>query len=144
MTKQTSNAGKTSGASRVTDAQARKTALVVACVLLAVAAWNLYRGRTMMVAIVGGAGGALLLTGLLLPSLARRFHVFWMQVAAVLGYVNSRILLSLMYYGVFTPYGIVSRLVGRDPLRRRGARSETYWVERKTTRQAKEQFERLF
>jgi hypothetical protein len=135
---------KQGGAARGADAQARKTALVVACVLLAIAAWNLYRGRTTVVAIVGGAGGALLVVGLLLPALARRFHVFWMQVAAVLGYVNSRILLSLMYYGVFTPYGFVSRLAGRDPLRRRGATSETYWVERKTTRQAKEQFERLF
>ena len=43
-----------------------------------------------------------------------------------------------------TPYGVVTRLVGRDPLRRRGARAESYWVERKTTRQAREQFERLF
>ena len=135
---------RTGGAARVTDAQARKTALVVACVLLAVAAWNLYRGRTTVVAIIGGAGGVLLFVGLLLPSLARRFHVFWMQLAAVLGYVNSRILLSLMYYGVFTPYALISRLAGRDPLRRRGARSETYWVERKTSRQTKQQFERLF
>jgi hypothetical protein len=129
----------------VTDAQARNTALVVAAVLLAVAAWNLYRGRTTVVAVLGVAGVALVLTGLLLPPLARRFHVFWMQVAAVLGYVNSRVLLTLMYYGVFVPYGVVSRLAGRDPLRRRrGARAESYWTERKQTRQSKEQFERLF
>ena len=55
-----------------------------------------------------------------------------------------RVLLTLVYYLVVTPYGVVTRLVGRDPLRRRGARAESYWVERKTTRQAREQFERLF
>jgi hypothetical protein len=67
-----------------------------------------------------------------------------MKVAVALGHVNSRVLLTLMYYLVFTPYGLLSRLFGRDPLRRRGPALESYWVERKQTRQAKEQFERLF
>ena len=127
----------------VGDAQARKTALVVAAVFALIAAWNVYRGRAVVVAIFGGAALALVLAGLLLPRAARRFHVFWMRVAAVLGYVNSRVLLTVLYYGLFAPYGVVSRLV-RDPLRRRGARRESYWVERKRTRQAREQFERLF
>ena len=43
-----------------------------------------------------------------------------------------------------TPYGFISRLAGRDPLRRRGGGGESYWVERKRTRQGREQFERLF
>lgn len=134
----------TEKAPTVTDAQARKTALVVACVLLAVSAWNYYRGRMTVVAVAGGIGLALVLTGLLLPALARRFHVFWMRVASSLGWVNSRVLLSLMYYGVFTPYRLVSRLAGRDPLARRGAKQESYWTPRKATRQSKEGFERLF
>ncbi len=129
---------------QVTDTQARKTALVVAGVLLAIAAWNLYRGRMTIVAVLGGAGIALIVVGLLLPALARRFHILWMSVAAVLGYINSRILLSVMFYGVFTPYGIVSRLVGRDPLMRRGAKRDSYWIPRKVTKQSKEGFERLF
>ena len=134
----------TSDGETVTHAQARNTALVVACVLLLIAAWNLYRGRMWVVAVLGTVASALVLKGLLLPALARRFHVFWMRVAAVLGYVNSRVLLTLMYYGVFTPYGLVSRLARRDPLRRRGDGQASYWTERKSTRQSREQFERLF
>ena len=128
----------------LTDTQARKTASVVAIVLVGIAAWNLYRGRTIVVAVLGGAGLWLLLSGLLLPSVARRFHVFWMKIAVFLGYINSRILLTLIYYGLFTPYGLISRLVGRDPLKRRKATLESYWTERKTTRQSTESFERLF
>lgn len=128
----------------VGDAQARKSALTVSVVLLLLAAWNFYRGRQTVVYLTGGAGLFLLVVGLLLPPLARGFHVFWMRVAAVLGYVNSRLLLSLLYYGVFAPYNLISRLVGRDPLNRRRAAQETYWLPRKTTRQTKEQFERLF
>jgi hypothetical protein len=128
----------------VTDAQARKTALVVACVLAGVAAWNLYRGRTPYALAFGAPAAALILAGLFAPAVARRFHVHWMTLAAALGYVNSRVLLTLMFYAVFTPYGFVSRLFRRDPLRRRHAARESYWTPRKTTRQSREQFERLF
>ena len=136
--------GVTHGGAAVTDAQARKSALLVAAVLLAVAAWNLYRGRTTVVAVLGGLGGALVVAGLFVPAAARAFHVAWMRFAVALGHVNSRVLLTLVYYLAVTPYGVVSRLVGRDPLRRRGKAVESYWVERKTTRQAREGFERLF
>jgi hypothetical protein len=128
----------------VTDAQARKSALLVAAVLWLIAAWNLYRGRTTVVAVFGSLGAALIIIGLFVPVAARGFHKAWMRFAAALGHVNSRVLLTLMYYLAFTPYGLVSRLAGRDPLRRRGPGGETYWVERKRTRQEREQFERLF
>jgi hypothetical protein len=129
---------------RVTNAQARKTAAVVAVVLLLIAAWSFYRGRSTAVIIFGSLGALLIVMGFFIPAAARRFHVVWMRFASALGYVNSRILLSLMYYLVFTPYGFVSRLVGRDPLRRRGKKLESYWIERKQTKQSREQFERLF
>lgn len=131
-------------AGRVTRAQARNTACVVAAVLLTLAAWQFYRGRVTAAAVLGGVALALLVAGLFVPAAARRFHAFWMRIAAVLGHVNSRVLLTLMYYGVFTPYSLASRLARRDPLRRRGRPQESYWVERRQTRQSKEQFERLF
>ena len=131
-------------AAAVTDAQARKSALLVAAVLLGIAAWNVYRGRTTVVVIFGSSGAALVLAGLFAPAAARAFHKAWMRFAAVLGHVNSRVLLTLVYYLVVTPYGLVTRLVGRDPLRRRGRAAGSYWVERKATRQAREGFERLF
>jgi Saxitoxin biosynthesis operon protein SxtJ len=128
----------------VSDAQARKTSLVVAGVLFAISLWNIYRGRTTQVAVFGGTASILLLIGLFVPLAARTFHRVWMGLAGVLGYVNSRILLSLLYYGVFTPVGLVRRLVGHDPMKRRGSTQSSYWVTRENTRQTKEQFERLF
>ena len=132
------------GGAAVTNAQARKSALLVAGVLLAIAAWNLYRGRTTVVIVLGAISAALVVAGLFVPVAARAFHNAWMRFAVALGHINSRVLLTLMYYLVMTPYGLVSRLVGRDPLRRRGERAESYWIERKRTRQEREQFERLF
>ena len=128
----------------VSDSQARKTAFVVAAVLLAIALWNVYRGRMTQVAVFAGVAGALVLIGLFVPVAARAFHRFWMGLAAILGYVNSRILLSLLYYGLFTPVGVVRRLIGRDPMKRRGSAQSSYWITRPYTRQTKNQFERLF
>jgi hypothetical protein len=136
--------GETAHTTNVTDEQARKTALIVGGVLLLLAAWNLYRGRMTALYVLCGIACALFLVGLLLPPLARQFHILWMRLAGALGYINSRILLSLMFYGVFTPYGLVMRLFGRDPLHRREAQRESYWIPRKVERQTKEQFERLF
>lgn len=131
-------------ASAVSDSQARKTALVVAAVLFAIALWNLYRGRMIYVVVFAGIAAVLTLIGLFVPLAARAFHRFWMGIAGVLGYINSRIILSLLYFGVLAPVGLARRLIGRDPMKRRGSTQSSYWVTRENTRQTKDQFERLF
>jgi hypothetical protein len=67
-----------------------------------------------------------------------------MNLAAGLGYINSRVLLSIVYVAILAPYGSALRLFGRDPLNRRGLARPTYWLPRSASRQTKEQFERLF
>jgi hypothetical protein len=41
-----------------------------------------------------------------------------MALGHALGWINSRILLSLVFYLVVTPIGFAIRLFGRDPMRR--------------------------
>ena len=48
-----------------------------------------------------------------------------MVLAFPIGWTVSQVILLLMFYGLFTPIGLVFRLIGRDPLqraRRAGAR----------------------
>lgn len=130
--------------SKTTNAQARKTALVVAAVLLLIALWSAYRERWTAVLILGTICLFLVFIGFFVPTLAKLFHRIWMTFALALGWVNSRILLTIIFFFVFVPYGVISRLRGRDLLRRREAKRESYWVKREKTRQAKEGFERLF
>ena len=124
--------------------QARQTALVVGSVLLLLGGGSLWRGHLLRAEILGGAGAILLLLGLAVPQWTVPFHRAWMKLAGWLGYVNSRLLLSIMYYGVLTPVGFLLRLAGRDPLRRRRKGLESYWIPRPRARQDREQFERLF
>jgi hypothetical protein len=43
----------------------------------------------------------------------------------------SPLILGIMFYAVFTPMGMVMRLLGKDPLRLRfDQKLSSYWVER--------------
>jgi hypothetical protein len=41
-----------------------------------------------------------------------------MGLADVLGWINTRILLSIVFFGLITPMGVVMRRLGKDPMRR--------------------------
>jgi hypothetical protein len=124
--------------------QARKTALVVAVTLGALAAWNLYKGHAMPALILGLASAALAGAGLFVPQLAMPFHLAWMRLAEVLGFVNTRILLALMYWLVITPWGWILKLCRHDALLRRSPPEDTYWVQRHSPRQKRDRFEQTF
>jgi hypothetical protein len=42
-----------------------------------------------------------------------------MRVASVLGWINTRIILSFVFFVILTPFGLLRRLFGEDVLGRR-------------------------
>jgi len=77
------------------------------------------------------AGGGLIILGLLLPRALAPVYRGWMVLGHALGWLNTRIILGLLFYGMITPMGLVMRLFGKDPLRLRppGGEVESYRVE---------------
>ena len=64
------------------------------------------------------AGSLFVVWALVAPlTLAPVFHVS-MAFAGVMGWINTRIILTLVFYLVFFPLGLFMRLWGWDPLRR--------------------------
>ena len=63
--------------------------------------------------------GLLLLLALLLPRSLRPAYRVWMALGHVLGWVNTKIIFSVIYYLLFTPVGLVMRLLGKDPMQRK-------------------------
>ena len=95
--------------------------------------------------VVERSGGvALLIISFAWRTGALVFHRNWMRIAGVLGHVNSRIILGITFFFLITPYGLIMRLFGRNPLRRRGQREDSYWIPRPKPRQSARQYERLF
>ena len=65
------------------------------------------------------AGGALALWGVLAPASLALVHKGWMKFAEALGWINSRIILTVVFYAIFFPTAVVLRALGKDPLRRK-------------------------
>lgn len=91
------------------DPATPKTQLVIVTGLLVLAAifqveWLAY--------IALGVG----LLSLMIPAAGNWIVWFWYKLAEGLGWFNSRVLLSIVYYLVVTPIGILFRLFGNDPL----------------------------
>ena len=108
-------------------------AAIVAVGFACVGAFSYYRHRLepsqTTALVLWGIGATILAVGLVAPPLLRPFHRFWVAVGHVLGYVNTRIILALTFFGLFLPFGIGSRLARRDPLRLHRARA-SHWVRR--------------
>jgi len=67
--------------------------------------------------------------GLAFPPLLRKPYRFWMALGAGLGWINTRIVLGLVYYGLVVPIGLAMRIIGRDAMRRGFDKdSETYRI----------------
>ena len=115
------------GASR---AALRRFGLTVggAFLVLALASW--WRGHVLPPRVFAAVGALLVVPGLVAPALLGPVERAWMAMAAVLGAVNTRILLTLVYVVVVTPIGWLRRLRG-DPLNRRlGTDAPSHWVPR--------------
>ena len=79
-----------------------------------------------------------LLLGLIAPQLLRPLFVGLTLVSLPIGFVVSHVIMAVLFYGLFTPIGLIFRLIGRDPLQRKFDReAESYWVAHETPRDAK-------
>ena len=100
--------------------QARSFGRSVGLVLFLIGLYQLWRGRAPIGTGMTAVGAVLAVLGTFAPMAIRIPSRLWWRFSAALGWVNSRILLSLFYFVVLTPLGLVFRLAGRDPLSRRG------------------------
>lgn len=71
---------------------------------------------------------ALCLPALLCPAALRPVYRAWMKFGAVLGQINSRIILFLFFYIVLLPVGLLMRLTGHDPMHRKRSEADSYRV----------------
>lgn len=76
-----------------------------------------------------GVAGFFLLFGLVFPKVLWPIEWIWMKFAFYMGIVMSYVLLTITYYVVITPVGLLMRLFGNDPMKRKiDPQAKSYWI----------------
>jgi hypothetical protein len=78
-----------------------------------------------------GAAAAFLTVTLAAPGLLAPLNRIWSAFGRLLHAIVSPVILAVLFYGAITPIGLLSRLCGHDPLRRRiDPAAPSYWIDR--------------
>lgn len=64
------------------------------------------------------------LTGQFAPGLLQWPYKAWFKLAEILGWFNSRVILSIVYFLLFTPIALLLKLFGNSPLDKKGILNE--------------------
>jgi hypothetical protein len=90
-------------------------------------------------------GLVLVAFGAIAPRALKYIYLVWMALALVLGFVVSHVILTVFFFLVITPIGLIARLAGKDFLRLKVDRqAKSYWIPREHRRKAVEDYERQF
>ena len=107
--------------------------------------WWIYRGKFVEVAYVLLAVGTVLVgLGLLLPRALVYPNKAWMLLAEGLSFVTTRLILGVVFFLIVTPIGVIKRLMGWDPLSRRGPRGASYWRDYSDRQRDPRHYEKMY
>ncbi len=115
------------GTSTDSTSALRRFGLTVGLGLATVAAISRYRGHELVPLAIASLAGVLLLLALVQPRLLAGVKKAWIGLGAVLGWINTRIILTCLYVLVVSPVGLIMRMF-RDPLSRNKEEKQlSYW-----------------
>lgn len=122
----------------------REFGLTIGIVLLVLGGFTMWRGRPVSPYLLA-AGIAFIILGLTMPVILKPLQKLWMGLGIVSGFFISRIILSILFYAVVTPIGLVMKLLGKDLLDERIDKArETYWHARDINSKPKESYENQY
>ena len=101
-------------------AQERAFGRGVGAVLVLIAGYSVWRGRSSAAEITGATGVVLLVLSAVAPAALKWPSKAWWMFAHALGWVNTRVLLTLFFMLVIVPVGLFFKLFGHDLLDRHG------------------------
>jgi len=122
----------------------RKFGLTVGFVLGLLGLFLAWRGNNLYPYFLA-VSGALVVFGLVIPKILNPIHKIWMTFAFFLGWIMSYVLLTIIFFLLVTPLGLLARLMGKDFLDRKFRKNETsYWILKEQGLSQKSSYEKQF
>ena len=98
-------------------------------------AYHSFRSWTLIIGIIG------LIFGLFIPRYLYYPYKLWMKIGFILGWVNSRLILGLVFIFVLQPIAIIMKVFKYDPLKTNKVLTKTY---RESTKNKEIDLKRIF
>ncbi len=104
--------------------------LILSGILLSVALYPLIQNKLVHIWVLPIAFLSLLV-GLMRPQYATNVYKIWMIISETIGNLISKMIMAILFFGVFTPVAMLLKLLNKDLLRKKIERnSTTYWSTR--------------
>ena len=116
--------------------------LILGGILLALAALGWWKGRPSYPYWLA-SGAVIFSAGAACPLILTPVYKAWMTVAMLIGWVLTRVILTILFYLILTPLGIINRFSGKNILSEKPGNEDTYWIKR-SGQKTKEQYENQF
>ena len=122
----------------------RKFGITIGIILLMIAVFLFWKEKESS-QIFLTVGIVLFAFGIAIPVVLKPIYWIWMIFATILGWIMTRVILSLLFYIIFTPIGLISRLFGKQFIELKWDKTNsTYWFYRSRDVFEKEKYEKQF
>ena len=122
----------------------RKFGIVIGIILMIIAGVLFWKEKESF-QILLTIGAVLLILGVTIPAILKPIYWVWMIFATIIGWIMTRVILSLLYYMIFTPIGFIPRLFGKQFIELNWNKTDsTYWKYRTKSIFEKEDYEKQF
>lgn len=126
------------------EKEIKKFAVTVGFVLAAIAALLFYFSRGSYIYFAAVAV-FLLVFRVVWYKILKPLYIFWMTLSVVLGWVSTRVILTLLYYFVMTPIRLLAGISGKKFLELKPDPSKnSYWIPRNGKKSEPVDFEKQF
>jgi hypothetical protein len=108
----------------------RKFGFIVGSILIALGAFPVLKGKEISFFLLV-PGILFFITALACPSLLMPINRIWMKVGHLLGRINSFIILSIIFYIIFTPMRVLITIVSKEKKFAFKTEKGSNWIKRK-------------
>lgn len=118
---------------------------VLAGILFIFSTINFLKGRTFWYPWFFGFGVVCVFLVFAAPRYIKPIFIVFSKVGHAIGWLNTRVILALIYYIFITPIAVSMKIFNKDPLSRKVNKTElTYWTRRAITKPTRERLEKQF
>lgn len=71
-----------------------------------------------------------LILGLLNAKILTPLNKAWIKFGEILGSIISPLVMGIIFFGIVTPIGLFLKLIGKDVLKLKQNKKNTYWIEK--------------